>query len=123
MKGMVSKGRLEEVLMPCPPPTMQAEFGKAFDRILGAESTAGGRVELRANELFRPCLDNAFGELAPVRSGGQPGSEARMIQLARAREFQGHCGAPAPRLRAADLLFGPNSAGKSTVLAGADLPS
>ncbi len=34
MKGMVSKGRLEDVLVPAPPPRVQAEFGEAFDRVL-----------------------------------------------------------------------------------------
>lgn len=33
MKGMVSKGKLEDVLVPVPPPKAQAQFGEAFDGV------------------------------------------------------------------------------------------
>lgn len=34
MKGMVSKGKLEEVHLPCPPAELQASFGRTFDAVL-----------------------------------------------------------------------------------------
>lgn len=69
MKGMVSKGRLEDVLFPSPPPRMQAEFGEAFDRVLALRRRQeAGWTE--TDRLFNAVLGNAFGELAPVRAGG-----------------------------------------------------
>lgn len=67
MKGMVSKGRLEEVRVPSPPPKTQAAFGATFERVVGL----GRRQEAAWTEsdlLFKAVLGNAFGEPARVRT-------------------------------------------------------
>lgn len=63
MKGMVSKGRLEEVRLPCPPPRMQVEFGETFDRLVGVsrQQEAGSADSER---LFAAVLADAFGASA-----------------------------------------------------------
>lgn len=65
MKGMVSKGRLEEVRVPSPPPRMQEKFGETFDRVLAL----GRRQETgwtESDRLFNAVLGNAFAQ--PLRA-------------------------------------------------------
>lgn len=63
MKGMVSKGKLEQVPFPSPDPPLQERFGHVFDRVL----TLSRRLELSAagsDELFDSTVARAFrGEL------------------------------------------------------------
>ena len=68
MKGMVSKGRLEQVQVPSPPPSKQAQFGEAFDRIL-ALSRRQEAAWTDSDRLFNAVLGNAFGEPARPRAG------------------------------------------------------
>lgn len=59
MKGMVSKGRLEEVLVPSPPKDLQTTFGRAFDAVLRA--TIRQEAALAESErLFQSALNRAF---------------------------------------------------------------
>jgi type I restriction enzyme S subunit len=63
MKGMVSKGRLEQILFPSPPPTAQQRFGQLFDRFVAldgrAADAAGG-----ADALFGSLVVRCFGNEA-----------------------------------------------------------
>lgn len=68
MKGMVSKGRLEEVRLPKPPPKLQAEFGEAFDRIL-ALSRRQEAASAESDRLFNTVLGNAFGGSTRLGAG------------------------------------------------------
>lgn len=64
MKGMVSKGKLEDVLVPAPPPKAQAQFGEAFDRVLRL-SRRQEAAQSEAQTLFDTTVQRAFsGELA-----------------------------------------------------------
>jgi type I restriction enzyme S subunit len=64
MKGMVSKGKLEDVLVPAPPPKAQAQFGQAFDRVLRL-SRRQEAAQSEAQTLFDTTVQRAFsGELA-----------------------------------------------------------
>ena len=63
MKGMVSKGRLEGVCVPCAPPNAQLEFGKAFDRLIRI-SVSYECLARDAQNLFDSTVQRAFsGEL------------------------------------------------------------
>lgn len=60
MKGMVSKGKLEQVIVPAPPYDLQQRFGEAFERVLKlfrAHETAHAESEV----LFDAVLNRAFG--------------------------------------------------------------
>lgn len=59
MKGMVSKGKLEQVRVPHPPADMQRHFGRLFDRII-AMSAAHERACADADQLFGAVLSNVF---------------------------------------------------------------
>lgn len=64
MKGMVSKGKLEDVLVPAPPSKAQAQFGEAFDRVLRL-SRRQEAAQSEAQTLFDTTVRRAFsGELA-----------------------------------------------------------
>jgi type I restriction enzyme S subunit len=64
MKGMVSKGKLEGVLVPVPPAKEQAQFGEAFDRVLRL-SRRQEVAQREAQILFDTNVERAFsGELA-----------------------------------------------------------
>jgi type I restriction enzyme S subunit len=64
MKGMVSKGKLEQVLVPTPPRHLQASFGEAFDRVLHL-SRRHELAEQAAQQLFDSTFACAFaGSLA-----------------------------------------------------------
>lgn len=64
MKGMVSKGKLEDVLVPAPPSKAQAQFGEAFDRVLRL-SRRQEAAQSEAQTLFDTTVQRAFsGELA-----------------------------------------------------------
>ena len=64
MKGMVSKGKLEDVLVPAPPPQAQAQFGEAFDRVLRL-SRRQEAAQSEAQTLFDTTVQRTFtGELA-----------------------------------------------------------
>jgi type I restriction enzyme S subunit len=59
MKGMVSKGKLEQVQFPAPPSQMQVKFGEVFDRIVRLSR----RQELAEDDskfLFESLLGHAF---------------------------------------------------------------
>ena len=59
MKGMVSKGKLEDVRVPSPPPKAQSQFGEAFDRVL----RLGRRQEVAQEDsqmLFDTAVQRAF---------------------------------------------------------------
>jgi len=64
MKGMVSKGKLEEVRVPSPPPKAQSRFGESFERVLKLSH----RQEIAQREsdlLFEATIQRAFsGQLA-----------------------------------------------------------
>jgi hypothetical protein len=69
MKGMVSKGKLEQTQWPVPPFDQQREFGAVFDAVLAlaqrqeADAVAG-------DTLFGSLVHGAFrGELADPVSG------------------------------------------------------
>lgn len=59
MKGMVSKGKLEDVLVPAPPPKAQAQFGEAFDRVLRL-SRRQEAAQSEAQTLFDTTVQRAF---------------------------------------------------------------
>jgi len=66
MKGMVSKGKLEEVLVPSAPPKLQVEFGKTFERVLRLSR----RYEVAHSEseqLFQAVLHQSFGQTGEPR--------------------------------------------------------
>ncbi len=64
MKGMVSKGKLEDVLVPSPPPKAQAQFGEVFDRVLRL-SRRQQVAQIESQTLFDTTVQRAFsGELA-----------------------------------------------------------
>jgi type I restriction enzyme S subunit len=59
MKGMVSKGKLEEIIVPVPPPKLQNRFGETFERVVGLSR----RQEVAAHEaqrLFDNTVRRAF---------------------------------------------------------------
>jgi hypothetical protein len=59
MKGMVSKGKLEQVYFPAPAPVLQEKFGRAFDRLL----MLNRRQELAqadSEKMFQSALAYAF---------------------------------------------------------------
>jgi type I restriction enzyme S subunit len=64
MKGMVSKGKLEAVQVPSPPPKAQSRFGESFERVLKLSH----RQEIAQQEselLFEATVQRAFsGQLA-----------------------------------------------------------
>lgn len=63
MKGMVSKGKLEEVLVPAPPPDLQNRFGETFERVMDL-SRRQQDAETEAHRLFENTVLQAFsGEL------------------------------------------------------------
>jgi type I restriction enzyme S subunit len=63
MKGMVSKGRLEEVQVPSPPSVLQRKFGVIFDTVLRSSRQAeAARAESEC--LFQTVVHRAFGESA-----------------------------------------------------------
>lgn len=67
MKGMVSKGKLEEVRLPSPPLDLQAKFGKVFERILRMnrrQETAHSESE----RLFQAVLYQSFGQSIETRT-------------------------------------------------------
>ena len=68
MKGMVSKGRLEGVRVPKPPPKIQAEFGEAFDRVL-ALSRRQEAAWIDSDRLFNAVLGNVFAESPRIGVG------------------------------------------------------
>lgn len=59
MKGMVSKGKLEEVLVPAPPSKLQAGFGELFERLLNL-SRRQEIAEQDAQRLFDSILQRTF---------------------------------------------------------------
>lgn len=59
MKGMVSKGRLEAVLVPSPPRKLQAEFGKSFDKIMKLRRKMESAAQ-HAELCFDSSLHQAF---------------------------------------------------------------
>ena len=59
MKGMVSKGRLEQVEVPAPPASLQAEFGRVFDRIVALSRRHQGAAA-ESDRLFQSLLGRAF---------------------------------------------------------------
>ena len=59
MKGMVSKGKLEEVEVPAPPPEAQRKFGDAFDRVLRM-SQHQESAHRDAEVLFAATAQRAF---------------------------------------------------------------
>jgi type I restriction enzyme S subunit len=59
MKGMVSKGKLEDVLVPSPPSEAQAQFGEAFDRVLRL-SHRQEVAQPEAQLLFDTIVQRAF---------------------------------------------------------------
>jgi len=59
MKGMVSKGKLEDVKVPSPPPTIQERFGNVFDHVLRL-SRRHERAYNDANALFEATVQRAF---------------------------------------------------------------
>jgi len=78
MKGMVSKGKLEDVLVPSPPANAQAKFGEAFDRVLRLSRRAEF-AEREAQTLFDTAAQRAFsGDLASsVGSADSASSQTR----------------------------------------------
>jgi type I restriction enzyme S subunit len=63
MKGLVSKGRLQKVLLPIPPLQMQKQFGETFDRLLRIGRHADDALE-ESFSLFNALVQRAFrGEL------------------------------------------------------------
>ncbi len=63
MKGMVSKGKLEQVMFPSPPCPLQEEFGKLFDCVIALSDRQEVSVAT-SNELFDGIVQRAFrGEL------------------------------------------------------------
>jgi type I restriction enzyme, S subunit len=68
MKGMVSKGKLEEVQVPAPPPQDQRRFGETFDRVLRMSQRQEGA--LRDSEvLFAAAVQRAFsGQLSSAEA-------------------------------------------------------
>ncbi|MCU0693191.1 MAG: restriction endonuclease subunit S [Polyangiaceae bacterium] len=59
MKGMVSRGKLEEVQVPAPPPQAQRRFGETFDRVLRMSQRQ--ESALRDSEvLFAATVQRAF---------------------------------------------------------------
>jgi type I restriction enzyme S subunit len=59
MKGMVSKGKLEEVVVPAPPPELQQRFGGTFDQLVGL-SRRQENGEQEAQRLFHSAVQRAF---------------------------------------------------------------
>lgn len=71
MKGMVSKGKLERVLLFAPPPEQQRAFGRFFDRVLILDGKARDAVAY-ADALFASLVHRAFrGELTHPSAAGE----------------------------------------------------
>jgi type I restriction enzyme, S subunit len=63
MKGLVTKGRLQEVAVPVPPLPLQQRFVRTFEQILKTKHCADDALD-RSHDLFNSLVQRAFrGEL------------------------------------------------------------
>jgi type I restriction enzyme S subunit len=59
MKGMVSKGKLEQLHVPAPPPQLQRKFGETFDNLMRLSQRQESAAR-DAEQLFQATVQGAF---------------------------------------------------------------